>query len=99
MPFPSPSLPDSIVAAVPFLRRQRLRRALAQARADGCGVYKNNWTFEASHTAPDAAIVAWCREVAGRARRPYGVGRFHLTLVTSASGRQPASLRLTGIDA
>jgi len=71
-----------------------MRRGLRSARRRGEGLYLREWRFEGEGASPAEAVLAWCREVAAAARRPYGIAHFDLALAAhDGTGTRRLSLR------
>jgi hypothetical protein len=79
--------------------RYRFLRALRRARREGKGLYVGRWRFEQGHAGMPGHLAAWCAEMAGATRRPYGIARFDLTVVARAADGRLRRLRLPGLDA
>ncbi len=71
-----------------------MRRGLRSARRRGEGLYLREWRFEGEDASSAEAILAWYREVAAGARRPYGIAHFDLALAANdGTGTRRLSLR------
>ncbi len=73
-----------------------MRRGLRSARRRGEGLYLREWRFEGEGEGASSAeaVLAWYREVAAAARRPYGIAHFDLALAANdGTGTRRLSLR------
>lgn len=72
-----------------LLQRHSLRRAVRQALESGVGLHHATWHVErgASDTAADE-LIAWCRQVLGTMRRPYGIDSVSLAIAAVAGGNR-----------
>jgi hypothetical protein len=79
-----------------LLQRHRMRRGLRSARRRGEGLYLREWRFEGEDASSAEAVLAWYREVAAAARRPYGIAHFDLALAANdGTGTRRLSRRLS----
>lgn len=73
---------------------------MVDARQRGEGVYTEEWSLsgETHHSAMEP-ILDWCRSVAGRCRRPFGIDNFDLALAFRHGNDSPPTSMMYRITA